>query len=87
MNKSGDAPTNSKSSQWLILAASLIFTAVSAYVAMNRDDTRELTRAVQAIDSRVTTIEARMEERRLRRDEREQEIFDRLRALEGRRPR
>ena len=85
MAESASAPTSPKIiPQYIVLAASLIFAAVGSYVGMNREDTKSITDAVQAIDRRVTTIEAKMSEGRLRRDEQIAEIRQRLDRLEPR---
>jgi hypothetical protein len=64
----GSAPNNSKNSQWLILGASLLYTTIASYAAMNRDDTKAVSdliraniEAISQLRERVRAVEVRLE--------------------------
>lgn len=60
MTRGGDAQTSPKNSQWLILGASLLYTTIASYVAMNRDDSAAVTALIRANTEAISQIRERV---------------------------
>lgn len=61
MRRSGDAPAGPKNNQWLILGASLLYTTIASYFAMNRDDSKVTTEQVSQVRERIRAVEVRLD--------------------------
>ena len=60
MSRGGDAPNSAKTSQWLILGASLLYTTIASYVAMNRDDSAAVTALIRANTESIAQLRERV---------------------------
>lgn len=60
MTRSGNAPDSPKNNQWLILAASLLYTTVASYFAMNRDDGKSVLESIKANTEAISQVRERV---------------------------